>query len=533
MCHHILIRRSRIIAYKIFRRLPSHNFTFAACLLFVCTLVLVTKLSLNAANSENSRSLKGLHWKMDFENMNINIDNVKYNEMEKLFLQMYNLPKRYTVETQPKEHKKSKHSTYPAIDELIFSNIYWQVLHTSKATFHLYSAFFDNRTLSKPRPVIRILAMVKKYERKITLNCQLWYDSRSVPVLAKVTRFRFLGYYKHVKVEELSIQPYLLECGVPSNHSQRVPKSVSLVEGRYDQPTNNLRVIHNLHNGDRKRDFAVCVKAMMFSKDESVRLVEWLELIFLLGADKIFLYESDIHPNMSKVLKHYISRGQIDVKKFSLPGELPNVPALQEMFFRKYDPVRCAPENLVYNDCLYRNINRFKFVTAMDIDEVIMPKTRSSWKEIMESVAPGVLSSKDHKWSSFAHYMVYFLPIMQEKHGWMKDVPHFMHMLQNLHRAANHTFSKWHLKSIHDTQRVLTINHHFAFECLGGNCSVRFIPKETAQLNHYRSDCRWTLEKECPYYKNHTVLDDSIMRFKAPLLNSTLNTLYQLGFLSG
>ncbi|XP_063851767.1 uncharacterized protein LOC135095057 [Scylla paramamosain] len=373
--------------------------------------------------------------------------------------------------------------------------------------------------------------MVNKYKPPKNLNCQLWYASRSVPVIAPVTKYRFLCFHEVVAVKNLSLQPYMLECGVPPKHSHQVPESVSLVEGRCDQPTNNLRVIHNLPTGDRKADFAVCVKGMKFFKDESVRLVEWLELNFLLGADKIYLYEIETHPNISKVLKHYESRGKIDVKKFSQPGELPNVLGLQEIFFRKYKSTICAAEDLMYNDCLYRNINRYKFVAVIDIDEVLMPKTKSSWKEIMESIAPGVLSGKDYKWSSFAHYMVYFLPVMQQKHGWVNDVPHFMPMLQNLHRAANHSFSKWQIKSIHDTQRVLTIHNHFPFNCLGGKCSTLFIPRETAQLNHYRNDCRWTLRKECPYYKNHTILDDSILRFKAPLLNNTLNTLYQLGFL--
>ena len=31
-------------------------------------------------------------------------------------------------------------------------------------------------------------------------------------------------------------------------------------------------------------------------------------------------------------------------------------------------------EHVVYHDCLYRNINRYEFVTFLDSDEVIMPK---------------------------------------------------------------------------------------------------------------------------------------------------------------
>lgn len=160
-----------------------------------------------------------------------------------------------------------------------------------------------------------------------------------------------------------------------------------------------------------------------------------------------------------------------------------------------------------------------------------MPKINLSLRDLVETVTPGALSDKIYKWSSYAFYMTYFLSVMQRNHGWATDVPLFMHMLQNLHRASNHTFSKWHLKSFHNTQRVLTIHHHSPFECLGGACTTMFIPTETGQLHHYRNDCRWSLAKECPYYKNHTVLDEAILRFKTPLLTNTLHTLRHLGFL--
>ena len=32
------------------------------------------------------------------------------------------------------------------------------------------------------------------------------------------------------------------------------------------------------------------------------RLVEWFELLAALGADKIFLYNLEVHPNVTKVL---------------------------------------------------------------------------------------------------------------------------------------------------------------------------------------------------------------------------------------
>ena len=37
------------------------------------------------------------------------------------------------------------------------------------------------------------------------------------------------------------------------------------------------------------------------TEDLSVRMVEWIEVLRALGADKIFLYNYEVHPNVTKV----------------------------------------------------------------------------------------------------------------------------------------------------------------------------------------------------------------------------------------
>ena len=84
------------------------------------------------------------------------------------------------------------------------------------------------------------------------------------------------------------------------------PLAVSLVEEECETPTNYLSVIYNLPAGEKGK-FAVCVKGMDFPlEDLSVRMVEWLEGLKALVADKIFLYDLDVHPNVRKVLIHII-----------------------------------------------------------------------------------------------------------------------------------------------------------------------------------------------------------------------------------
>ena len=116
----------------------------------------------------------------------------------------------------------------------------------------------------------------------------------------------------------------MLACQLPKSHWEQVPLSVSVVENVCDTATNNLRVIYNkLPEGKtKKHNFAVCVKGLDFpTEDLSVRLIEWFELLHLLGANKIFLYNLEVHPNVTKVLDYYENKGYVDVTPISLPGK--------------------------------------------------------------------------------------------------------------------------------------------------------------------------------------------------------------------
>ena len=54
--------------------------------------------------------------------------------------------------------------------------------------------------------------------------------------------------------------------------------------------TNSIPVINNQLENPIKKDFAVCIKALDYEDvDMSHYMVEWLELLFLMGVDKVFI----------------------------------------------------------------------------------------------------------------------------------------------------------------------------------------------------------------------------------------------------
>ena len=115
-------------------------------------------------------------------------------------------------------------SRYPDLTDLHFRNRYWQIFkfsdrtsrhsnQTMDVTFHLYGAYFDNRTLILG-PMIRIISMVhsrfvdrillqknsEKFSRRKPVSlpfCHIWYNDSASPVVTPVTHFEQVSKYNY------------------------------------------------------------------------------------------------------------------------------------------------------------------------------------------------------------------------------------------------------------------------------------------------------------------------------------------------
>lgn len=454
----------------------------------------------------------------------------------KLQPQMPNLPIVYWQENKDKKmYVNSTCAKFPSVFDLHFNNKYWQEVVTTNGTFHLYGAYLDVRTSNRLGPTVRILGMIDRLEPKVKTHCQLWFSDAKEPVLSKVLEYKYIWYKKWGNYKQGLFQPYLLACQLPKSHWGSVPSSVSIVEQPCDTATSNLRVIYNKPaEGEEKKKFAVCVKGLDFPDDDlSVRLIEWIELLTTLGADKIFLYNLEVHPNVTKVLEHYTSQGKVDVTPISLPGHQPNLPVLQHMYLKSKLNNKRQNELIPYNDCLYRNMYRYEYVALLDIDEVIMPIKHNNWAEMMDEVVKASLKVKNETRASWNFRNVYFMDEMTDLHEpqHFSSIPPYLHMLQHVYRSANYTKPGQYVKCFHNPQKALILHNHFPLGCLGGVCTSYPVDTGLGHLQHYRSDCVNTLKKSCKNdFKSVSVKDTTIWRWKDQVIHKTSDALLKLGF---
>lgn len=107
----------------------------------------------------------------------------------------------------------------------------------------------------------------------------------------------------------------------------------------------------------------------------------------------------------------------------------------------------------------------------------------------------------------------------------------YLHMLQHVYRSQNFTKPNQYVKCFHNPERALILHNHFPLACLGSGCTSYGIETTDAQLQHYRADCVKTLKKSCTEYRQKSVLDTTIWKFKEKLILHTTVALKTLGFL--
>ena len=146
-----------------------------------------------------------------------------------------------------------------------------------------------------------------------------------------------------------------------------MPNAVSVVTRKCDKSTNLLKVINNRpFDGVAKQNFAVCVKGLDFLdvKNEtalSYKLIEWLEVLRLLGAHHVYMYELQVNSRLKELLNYYQNEEKfVTVSSLTLPGGLPNSPYLQHMYLANKINSKRQNEIIPYNDCFYRNIYLYR-----------------------------------------------------------------------------------------------------------------------------------------------------------------------------
>lgn len=429
-------------------------------------------------------------------------------------------------------YKNSTCAPIPSAYKVDFDNTYWQVLRTSAGVFYIYKAYYDSRRNDIIGASIRILAMVNRVSPEVTTYCQIWFESQNEPLIVRYYD------YKHIWKPDLGpythgvLQPHLVTCKLPPEYSEKVPVAVSLVEQECSIAKNFLHVINEIP--ESKGTFAVCVRGRHLLKDTSPRLIEWMELLYVLGADKIFFYNFYTHPNISKVIDHYVALGKAEVTPISLPGGRPNFPLLQHYYLSHHPQQQYVNEIILYNDCLYRNLNSYKYIIPLDVDEVVVPVEHGNWTLLFDSITSNSKEGAAEKvYGSYNIPQSHFLDKLQDGQAFNYwDIPDFMYILKHVYRTSELTSSNDndYSKTFYDTERVISLHERFPVHVHDYIQDTYFISNDSAKVHSYSEDCIEGLDDDCEVIRANPIEDNVVWNYKTILINRTMQALQDLGF---
>lgn len=376
----------------------------------------------------------------------------------------------------------------------------------------MFNAYFDTRN---GYTVIRILAFINRVNPKVKTYCQLWFEEFEGPFIVPTVEYKVI-WQEYWGWNTEGSQPHLVKCSNPLPGV--VPLSVSLVEKKCDRATNNLKVIYNLPSSFTKKPFAVCTKHLDFIEDQTPQIVEWIEILSILGADQIFIYVINIHPNMMKTLQYYEAQGKVKVEMMTEPRGLPNRNESLTQWFQN--------ELIPLNDCLYKHMYEYNFLVPLDIDEVIIPirEEDKNWKDLMIRT-----NEVEHKmYPSYKVSNVFFLSDNNHAGETQREVPKHMFFLQHVYRAVNFSLPGVGAKSFQSTDLVIAMHNHSPMICFEDPCDFVYISEQYAQLNHYRIGCENYPKSDCENFKKNTVRDVTLWKYKDEVIENVARSLRDL-----
>ncbi|CAG0921388.1 unnamed protein product [Notodromas monacha] len=439
-----------------------------------------------------------------------------------------NVPVKFWRSVEKKLHimqKGGNCAQMPNIFELAFNNLVWQQVKTSKGTFYLYSAYFDIRPLS-PAPTLRILSMIEQVEPTVPTFCQIWFENSTKPVIANVSQYRIL--WNKAWGTGNKIHPFSIECEVPSvNNKTVVPVAVSVVENSCDKASNLVKVTHRTLEPGKKKSIAVCVKRMQFVHEEPVfKLIEFLELVRVLGAEKVYLYAYEPQPNprVERILRYYEAQGLLEVSRVTMPASRPNSPILRHLFFEKHGTLVYIHQMVSICDCIYKSFYQHDLVALIDLDEVIIPENGLTWREIIKNVTNGT------GYSAITFNNAYYPLNNPKPENWNPGFPAEFPMLNTVYRLANYSKPGDYVKPFLNTSDVLIAHSHLPLGCIGPGCRRKDVPVSAGTWHHYRTDLKGEMKNQ-PSSDNTTVADYSLWKWKDELVKRATRAAKDLGYL--
>ncbi|XP_022049698.1 uncharacterized protein LOC110951085 [Acanthochromis polyacanthus] len=175
-------------------------------------------------------------------------------------------------------------------------------------------------------------------------------------------------------------------CWIPKNcHATHV----TLLTEPDAERTSNLSwlpIRNQKTNGKQKMkfNFTVCISNLFGGYNNVLQVAQTLEMYRLLGVDRVVIYNTSCSPELSRLLHSYSQEGFLEVISWPIDKYLN--PSSGWLFSQSGGDVHYFGQLTTLNECIYRSMERSRYVLLNDIDEIIMPYQHNNLMSLMNTL---------------------------------------------------------------------------------------------------------------------------------------------------
>ncbi|KAL3049445.1 hypothetical protein OYC64_008825 [Pagothenia borchgrevinki] len=175
-------------------------------------------------------------------------------------------------------------------------------------------------------------------------------------------------------------------CGIPKGCSAT---HVTLLTQphRVTIPNQTWLPIRNQKTGRKEEqklqfNFTVCISNLFGDYNNVLQFAQTLEMYRLLGVDRVVIYKTSCGPDLDRLLQSYSQEGFVEMVPWPIHRYLN--PSKGWLFSQSGGDVHYFGQLTTLNECIYRSMERSRYVLLNDIDEIIMPYKHNNLMSLMD-----------------------------------------------------------------------------------------------------------------------------------------------------
>uniref|UniRef100_A0A3P9HWW8 Glycosyltransferase family 92 protein n=1 Tax=Oryzias latipes TaxID=8090 RepID=A0A3P9HWW8_ORYLA len=136
------------------------------------------------------------------------------------------------------------------------------------------------------------------------------------------------------------------------------------------------------HNKETRLNFTVCISTLFGDYNNVLQFTQSLEMYKLLGVNRVVIYNTSCGPELDRLLKSYSQEGFVEIIQWPINKYLN--PSRGWNFKEHGGDLQYFGQIVTLNECIYRSMERSRYVLLNDIDEIIMPYQHDNLNSMMD-----------------------------------------------------------------------------------------------------------------------------------------------------